>query len=95
MRWNNVSEKESASWKYSNFWALPIVAQSVTKKVGSPCRERHRRNDRKRYRMILATAQKECPAPTTKRKKGQRGRIKKPKSRNLLERLIEREEEVL
>ena len=50
---------------------------------------------RTQYRQILNDAEKECPEPKTKRKKGQRGRMKKPKSRNLLERLINREDEVL
>jgi len=49
----------------------------------------------KQYRVILQTGEKECPAPDTKREKGKRGRIKKTKSRNLLERLINREDEVL
>lgn len=49
----------------------------------------------KQYRAILTDAEIECPEPETKRKKGQRGRMKKSKSRNLLERLINREDEVL
>ena len=49
---------------------------------------------KKRYRKILKLAEKiECPIP--KRKKGQRGRLKKSKSRNLLERLQNYEEDVL
>ena len=40
-------------------------------------------------------AEKECPPPCAKRKKGQRGRLKKSKSRNLLERLINYESDVL
>jgi len=50
---------------------------------------------KKRYRDILAKAQNECPPPDEKRKKGQRGRIKRSKARNLLERLIQYEEDVL
>ena len=50
---------------------------------------------RKRYRKLLREAEKECPPPEDKRKKGQRGRIKRSKSRNLLERLIKYEEDVL
>jgi transposase len=48
---------------------------------------------RKRYRRILKKAQAECPEPN--RKKGQKGRLKKSKSRNLLERLQEFEEDTL
>jgi transposase len=50
---------------------------------------------RKRYNDLLDGAQKECPLPDTKRKSGQRGRIKKSKSRNLLERLIAFQDDVL
>jgi transposase len=50
---------------------------------------------RTKYRHILDEADKECPPPDTKREKGQRGRIKKSKSRNLLERLRDYEDDVL
>ncbi|MDT8442575.1 MAG: IS66 family transposase, partial [Desulfuromonadales bacterium] len=50
---------------------------------------------RKRYRGILAEAERECPPPEDKQRKGKRGRIKRSKSRNLLERLINYEEDVL
>ncbi len=47
---------------------------------------------RKKYRDLLETAQGECPPPDeSKRKKGQRGRLKRSKSRSLLERLVEYE----
>ena len=48
---------------------------------------------RKRYRVILKNAEKECPAP--KRKEGQKGRLKRSVSRNLLERLRKYEDDVL
>ena len=47
-----------------------------------------------RYREILAAGEIECPPPPPK-KKGKRGRAKRSKSRNLLERLINYEEETL
>ena len=51
---------------------------------------------RERYRQRLKAAQTECPPPDeSQRKKGQRGRLKRSKSRNLLERLIQYEEDVL
>ena len=50
---------------------------------------------RKRYNKLLVDAEKECPAPKDKRKPGQRGRMKRSKSRNLLERLVEFQEDVL
>lgn len=48
---------------------------------------------RKRYRKVLEDADKECPVP--KRKKEQKGKLKKPKSRNLLERLRDYEDDTL
>lgn len=50
---------------------------------------------RKKYRDIIAAAEKECPPPSESRKKGQKGRIKRSKSRNLLERLRDFENDVL
>jgi len=54
------------------------------------------RNYRTRYRKILEEAEIECPPPDeSQRKKGQRGRMKRSKSRNLLERLKSFEDDVL
>ena len=43
----------------------------------------------------MAEAEKECPAPKIERKVGQRGKLKRSKSRNLLERLIKYQDDVL
>ena len=48
---------------------------------------------RKKYKLILEKANIECPAPT--KIAGKRGRTKKSKARNLLERLIDYEDDVL
>ena len=53
------------------------------------------RKFRLKYRAILDAADEECPPPTEKRKKGQKGRLKRTKSRNLLERLRDYENDVL
>ena len=50
---------------------------------------------RQRYRSILKNAEAECPAPDETNRKGKRGRVKRTKARNLLERLIEYEFDVL
>lgn len=50
---------------------------------------------RKRYRDLLEKAQKECPPPDESQRKGKRGRLKRSKSRNLLERLVDFETETL
>ena len=48
------------------------------------------------YQQLLQDAQIHCPPPDeSQRKKGQRGRLKRSKSRNLLERLLQYEDDVL
>jgi len=47
------------------------------------------------YRALLKQAELECPPPDSEKKPGQRGRVKRSKSRNLLERLINYEQETL
>ncbi|SDX46960.1 transposase [Nitrosomonas halophila] len=48
-----------------------------------------------RYRALLKQAENECPAPDETKKPGQRGRVKRSKARNLLERLQLYEQDVL
>ena len=50
---------------------------------------------RKRYRQLLLEADVECPPPDESKREGKRGRIKRSKSRNLLERLRNYEDDVL
>jgi len=50
---------------------------------------------RKRYRKLLLEADVECPPPDESNRKGKRGRLKRSKSRNLLERLRSYEDDVL
>ena len=50
---------------------------------------------RQQYRDVIKIAEIECPEPTRANKKGKRGRIKKSKSRNLLERLRDYETDTL
>jgi transposase len=50
---------------------------------------------RAQYRKLIKKGEIECPEPTRPNKKGKRGRIKKSKSRNLLERLRNFENDVL
>ena len=50
---------------------------------------------RSRYRELLAKGDVECPPPKDESREGKRGRIKRSKSRNLLERLRKYEDEAL
>ncbi len=50
---------------------------------------------KERYRTLLKQAENECPPPDEQRKPGQRGRVKRSKARNLLERLQLYEQDVL
>jgi len=50
---------------------------------------------RKRYRQLLLDADVECPPPDESKREGKRGRLKRSKSRNLLERLRNYEDDVL
>jgi transposase len=50
---------------------------------------------RKEYRSILKEAEKESPPPDETKRNGKRGRLKRTKSRNLLERLRDYENDVL
>jgi transposase len=50
---------------------------------------------RQRYRSLLLEADAECPPPDESNRKGARGRLKRSKSRNLLERLRNYENDVL
>lgn len=50
---------------------------------------------RRRYREILTQAEVECPAPENNRPTGKRGKVKRSKARNLLERLINYEADTL
>jgi transposase len=50
---------------------------------------------RHKYRTILKKAEAECPPPDEAQRKGKRGRVKRSKARNLLERLRDFEDDVL
>ena len=51
--------------------------------------------NRKRYRKLLEEAELECPPPDESKRNGKRGRLKRSKARNLLERFINYEDDVL
>lgn len=74
---------------------LLIEMNQAVKTAGGQLSARVSNSYRKRYRSILEEAQTECPPPDESRAKGSRGRIKRTKARNLLERLTDFEKETL
>ena len=87
--------------QYGMNWAnemllLLLKIKKAVDKSGGVLNEKDSDNYTKEYRQLLTKADLECPAPDpNKRKKGQRGRLKRSKPRNLLERLINFESDVL
>ena len=86
-------EQDEQAWAGEMKDFLEELNQEVHKAGGSLSKKKCE-HYREHYRMILEQGKKECPGPGEK-KKGQRGRQKKSKARNLLERLIDYESDVL
>jgi transposase len=90
--WSATEDKQAWAKKLDGFLRKLNI---TVDKAGGSLEKSKADYYRKRYRAILSDAQKECPPSEVKRKKGQRGRLKQSKSRNLLERLINYEDDVL
>jgi transposase len=80
-------------------WAQPVIEylyemKDEVEKAGGKQGKRRQEEARQEYRRLLRKGDKECPEGEEK-PPGKRGRAAKPKSRNLLERLMGREDEVL
>lgn len=93
LEWSHVEDKQK--------WAgqLKYFLVRLNKKVaaaGGALNKTQSAYYRKRYNQILEKAQNESPSPNeADRKPGQRGRMKRSKSRNLLERLMNYQNDVL
>jgi transposase len=85
--------EEGQKWGQSVIDYLLGLNEEVEKWGGKLSKERQE-GVLKEYRKLLKRGDKECPKPEPK-PPGKRGRAAKPRSRNLLERLMEREDEVL
>lgn len=97
---HHLRELERAVEQDKQHWAaqmktLLIEINEAVEKAGGMLEKAEAKGYRHQYRKILEEGDKESPSPEGERKKGQRGRIKKSKSRNLLERLIKFEDDVL
>ncbi len=81
-------------------WArkLKNLLETINRKVtdaGGALDAQESQKYRLKYRALLKQGENECPEPIRPQKKGKRGRIKKSKSRNLLERLRDYEQDAL
>ncbi len=90
------------AWEVDKYnWAKAIMnllleASQVVGEAGGQLAPKDSKKYRYRYDKILAEGELECPPPDeSQRKKGQRGRLKRSKSRNLLERLRDFKDDVL
>lgn len=97
---HHIRELEWSATEDNQSWAMTMkeFLIKLNKKVNAAdgiLTSKQRHYYKKKYQEILNAAENECPPPKNERKKGQRGRIKKSKSRNLLERLIEYADDVL
>ena len=73
-------------------WAQKMknLLETINRKVndaGGALDAKESEKYRLKYRVLIKQAEIECPEPVIPKEKGKRGRIKKSKSRNLLERL--------
>lgn len=87
-------EQDSQAWAKSMQDLLERCNRAVHNADGKLC-SKDSKKYWKEYRAILKAAEIECPPPDEKDRQGKRGRLKRSKSRNLLERFIHFEEDVL
>lgn len=85
-----VWEEDKQQWAKDTKSLLEEINRAV-KDAGGLLEISEAEKYRQRYRLILKNAEAECPAPDETNRKGKRGRVKRTKARNLLERLIEYE----
>ena len=87
-------EQDGQSWAKNMEQLLRTISQAVDD-AGNVLRTEEARHYRKLYKTLLNKAEVECPPPDTPSGKPKRGRVKRSKARNLLERLINYEDDVL
>ena len=89
-----VEEQDQQAWAKHMRELLLDIEQAV-KAQGGVLPEPQAISYTEQYRALLQQAEIECPPPDPQRKPGQRGRVKRSKARNLLERLLNYEQETL
>ena len=87
-------EQDGQQWANKMLGLLLDIHKAVDEAGGclSSGKAKHWRS---RYRRLLKKAEIECPPPDESQRKGRRGRLKRSKARNLLERLQKFEHDVL
>jgi transposase len=89
-----VIEQDKHQWAQSMLDLLVEINQTKQDANGKLSTNAIKKYKRK-YRSILKKGDQECPAAVSKRKPGQRGKIKQTKARNLFVRLRDHEEDTL
>jgi len=87
-------EQDEQAWAQN----LKKLLETINSKVidaGGALDAKQAQKYRQQYRKLIKKGEIECPEPIRDKKKGKRGRIKKSKSRNLLERLRDYENDAL
>lgn len=97
---HHLRELERAREQDGQQWASKMsdLLQEInkaTQSVGGRLETTESERYRKRYRDLIREAETECPGPDETKRKGRRGKIARSKSRNLLERLRDFENDVL
>jgi len=87
-------EQDGQQWAKKMKKLLETINHKVNDSGGSLDAKQSQKYRRK-YRLLLKNGETECPPPKKPRPKGKRGRIKRSKARNLLERLRDYEQDVL
>ena len=87
-------EQDDQQWAYDMKELLEKINAEVID-AGGALSGQQAGQYRSQYCKLIQKGEMECPEPTRPNKKGKRGRIKKSKSRNLLERLRDFENDVL
>lgn len=97
---HHLRELERAWEQDKQEWArdmreLLLQTNQAVDDAGGQLEPAESREYRQKYRDLLNKAQNECPPPDESKKKNKRGRTKRSKARNLLERLMNYETETL
>ena len=87
-------EEDDQAWA-GDMSKLLISLNKQMKEAGGTLTTQQRQEALSTYENILARAEKECPPPELPPGKKKRGRIKKSKSRNLLERFLTYKDDIL